>query len=226
MASLRLPHAKMEKWRKTWSDSTEERYVTQSWYTPRGLARSMAQVVKEDLKHTYNRLASWRFWDPAAGSGRIYEQLPRATRLASDIRCNDFRFKADGGSHYHPNINFLTQNVDAISKSKMPIYIVANPPYRHLTYRFINRAFDGTYPIKRGLFLVSARNLQTNYLAHVDTSRCVLVMESNAITDEFDIWLSPRTKGPDVQRFKSMTVKLLLYYSTDEYKRVIQEGTG
>jgi hypothetical protein len=74
--------------------------------------------------------------------------------------------------------------------------------------------------MKRALFLVSAGPKQDEFLEKVDTSRCVLVKESPPFVGDFDIWLDPLGGCSHVPSYKTMTVKLLIYYSVDEYNRV------
>jgi hypothetical protein len=107
-----------------------------------------------------------------------------------------------------------------VQKGTSPIYLVTNPPFKHLSYRFINRAFDGTYPIRRALFLVGVGSLQDAFLEKVDTSRCVLVYKSDPFEADFDIWLDPRKGGAHIPRYKKKKVRLLTYYSMEEYQSI------
>lgn len=214
---LRLRPSYMKKWRLKWNRCTEERYATQSWYTPKPIARQVASFAENDLRISGEDPGSWMFWDPAAGSGRLYEFFP-PNRIASDIRDSDFEFKEDGPEHYFPNTDFLTKTIEALRHVPY-IYLITNPPYNHVSYRFINRAFDGTYSVHRALFIVSAGKQQNAFLQKVDRSKCILIKESEPFEAAFDIWLDSTKGGPRVPVYRHMKVKLLLYYSTDEFKR-------
>jgi hypothetical protein len=144
----------LKQWQQTYTPETELRAYAQAYYTPVTLAAMMACMVRKDLLDSQVDPGMWIYWDPAAGSGRLYEQLPQQQRFASDLLSFDFRYKRE--RRFFPDIDFLTMTIPKMRMSPHPIFIVANPPYgQNLPYQFINRAFDGTYPVKRGIFLVS-----------------------------------------------------------------------
>jgi hypothetical protein len=162
-------------------------------------------------------------WDPAAGSGRLYAQFPSKDRYASDLRGSNFQFMPD--SHFFPEVDFLEHVITNLTRRKQ-IYIIANPPYGDLTHQFINRAFDGTYPIKRALFLVSAKSKLPRYLSMIDYSRCVLVQRSKTFKADFEIMLEPRQGGPPIYRPQKYPVQLLMFYSVDEFEKVLNTAEG
>lgn len=155
--------------------------------------------------------------DPAAGSGRLFEHFGNTNKFASDLRRADCAHKSD--KRFFPGVDFLTHVLQPLRICKQ-IYIVANPPYGDLTCQFINRAFDGTYPVKRALFLVSGGTKLTGYLDRVDYSRCVLVKASKTFEAEFDIMLEPRHGGEPIYRALKQKVQLLLFYSIDEFEHI------
>jgi hypothetical protein len=159
----------------------------------------------------------WVFWDPAAGSGRLYAHFPEASRVASDLYGDDFSYPRD--SFFFPKVDFLT-NIICPLQNLPHIYIVANPSYGDLTHQFINRAFDGTYHVKRAIFIVSARKHKERYLAQVDLQRCTLVKESPVFEAQFDLQRDPRKGGPPDYALNKNKVKILLYYSANECEYV------
>ena len=204
----------IRKWHETYTPETELRYWTQSWYTPQPLAVSMSRVVQEDLVSCGEKPRNWLFWDPAAGSGRIFDSLPHKRRYASDLRGTDFEHDS---AHFFPNVDFLRQTIQVLQRSPNPIYIVANPPYKDLTWQFIQRSFDGSYPVRRGLFLVSSSFGDFN---KIDGTKCVLVKTSPTYAAHFDLLLERRNGGPDEVKKILQKVKLLLYYSKSEFERL------
>jgi hypothetical protein len=65
-----------------WTRSTYDRYRTDSWYTSKGLAEAMVYAMDDDISSSQG---NWTRWDPAAGSGRIYDNFS-GDRYASDLR--------------------------------------------------------------------------------------------------------------------------------------------
>jgi hypothetical protein len=178
----------------------------------------MSCAVAKDIEAAGGRIQDWTMWDPAAGSGRLYEQFPKNNRYASDLRGTNFQFMPD--AHFYPGVNFLEHVIQPLTKRKQ-IYMIANPPYGDLTHQFINRAFDGTYPVKRALFLVSGGANLARYLSRIDYSRCVLVKKSKTFTPNFELMLEPRQGGAPVYRAIKQKVQLLLFYSIKEFGNIL-----
>ena len=204
-----------------WTPETYDRYLTQSWYTSKNLATMMSCAVGHDVRSTGGRIKDWTMWDPAAGSGRLYERFTSNNRYASDLRGATFEFKTD--KHFYPEVDFVQDVLAPLTRVK-PIYLIANPPYGNLTHQFINRAFDGTYPIKRGLFLIGGGANLKRYLQMIDYSKCVLVQKSKTFKADFEIMLEPRGGGPPTYRPIKQPVQLLLFYSTEEYENVLRSA--
>jgi hypothetical protein len=209
--------ARLKVWQNKYTPETELRYYAQAYYTPVTLTISMACVVTRDLIETQENPNEWNYWDPAAGSDRLYEQLPTNRRFASDLLSFDFQYKNEG--RFFPNVDFLKHTIPAMQQSENPIYLVANPPYgQNLPYNFINRAFDGTYPVKRGIFLVSA----TFNVRKLNYNQCVLVKQSPNFKAKFNMIRERRDGNVDIKDTKPLDqeVKLILLYSHDELERV------
>jgi hypothetical protein len=215
--------ALLKAWQMTYTSETELRYYAQAYYTPVALAKSMACLVTEDLIETQENPDEWVYWDPAAGSGRLYEQLPKDCRYASDILSFDFQHKMDG--RFFPSVDFLKHTVPEMQQTGRPIYVVANPPYgQNLPYQFINRAFEGVYAVKRGMFLVSS----TFCVERIRTNNCVLIKESPTFKADFDLIRERRTgtKVDKDARALRQCVKLILLYSHDEVKKLKLDTCG
>jgi hypothetical protein len=177
----------------------------------------MACVTSQDIRLTGGCSNDWTMWDPAAGSGRLYECFTSSDRYASDLRNGTSGDKKD--KRFFQGIDFLEDILRPLTHSKQ-IYVIANPPYGDMTYRFINRAFDGTYPIKRALFLVSGGDKLLHYLWMIDYTKCVLLRKSLTFAVDFEIMLEPRGRGKPLYRPIAQKVQLLLFYSTDEFRNM------
>lgn len=116
----------------TYTPETELRAYAQAYYTPVHVAERMAYFVKEDILQSGDDSLNWNYWDPAAGSGRLYEQMPTDRRFASDILSFDFQYKHE--RRFFPDTDFFKKRFHKCKRASVP-YTSLQIHHMDRTYR-------------------------------------------------------------------------------------------